>query len=472
MTLIINKIKKIKFELLVVLFAFFLSVLLALHNLKTFDNNKLNYKGNWYNQFIYVDTGHNWSDADDFRERLKNGKSFFNALPAYEKYFLPTITVGLYYYFIDKEIFVIKSNGQKVIKTGNYKFGYLFIQIIFFYLSILYFSKQLKKKVNRLLFKLIILFLCLDPSIIQWHSSMWTESIFLSLLIFLFSFILKENSNYIYNFLIGLVVGLLFSQRIVSFLYVIPVLIYFFFLRVKFKNYLFFFFGYLIIFFFIGYNNYKKTEMFYLLPPIHQYYSYYHYFAHIIYADKYKISREEASLILQHKENNWIKENEIDLNNILDFKKNVNYRNKSFVKIIISNPIFTFRFFAKKVFTMFIIHPLWVNENFYFDKTDPEAKKNPKKYYHANLKINIFYSFIIYFFACIGLYSFFERIYKKKKIYQFDIFLIFNIMTVLYFVLISGLWGNPKYLAPCILSIVLFFSMGAERLINFLKKKY
>ena len=45
-------------------------------------------------------------------------------------------------------------------------------------------------------------------------------------------------------------------------------------------------------------------------------------------------------------------------------------------------------------------------------------------------------------------------------------------MTVLYFVLISGLWGNPKYLAPCILSIVLFFSMGAERLINFLKKKY
>ena len=233
MTLIINKIKKIKFELLVVLFAFFLSVLLALHNLKTFDNNKLNYKGNWYNQFIYVDTGHNWSDADDFRERLKNGKSFFNALPAYEKYFLPTITVGLYYYFIDKEIFVIKSNGQKVIKTGNYKFGYLFIQIIFFYLSILYFSKQLKKKVNRLLFKLIILFLCLDPSIIQWHSSMWTESIFLSLLIFLFSFILKENSNYIYNFLIGLVVGLLFSQRIVSFLYVIPVLIYFFFFKSK-----------------------------------------------------------------------------------------------------------------------------------------------------------------------------------------------------------------------------------------------
>jgi isoprenylcysteine carboxyl methyltransferase (ICMT) family protein YpbQ len=228
-----------------------LSILLALHNLKTFDNNKLNYKGNWYNQFIYVDTGHNWSDAEDFRERLKNGKSFFNALPAYEKYFLPTITVGLYYYFIDKEIFEIKSNGQKVIKTGNYKFGYLFIQIIFFYLSILYFSQQLKKKVNKLLFKLIIIFLCFEPSMIQWHSSMWTESIFLSFLMLLFSLILTKTKNYFFNILIGIVVGLLFAQRVVSFLYIAPVLIYFFFLRLKFKNYLFLFFGYLFIVFFI-----------------------------------------------------------------------------------------------------------------------------------------------------------------------------------------------------------------------------
>ena len=69
------------------------------------------------------------------------------------------------------------------------------------------------------------------------------------------------------------------------------------------------------------------------------------------------------------------------------------------------------------------------------------------------------------------LYSLFEKIYKQKKIYEFDVFLIFNIITVLYFVTISGLWGNPRYLAPCSPSIFLFFSMGIEKIINFFKKK-
>ena len=37
---------------------------------------------------------------------------------------------------------------------------------------------------------------------------------------------------------------------------------------------------------------------------------------------------------------------------------------------------------------MSIIHPFWVNNHFSFDRTDPEAKNNPKEYYNKNLYKN------------------------------------------------------------------------------------
>ena len=75
----------------------------------------------------------------------KKEKSFFEALPTYEKYFLPVIIVGYYYHLINEEIYENKPNGQKVIKVDNYKFGLLLLQIIFFYSSIIFFSKKFKK---------------------------------------------------------------------------------------------------------------------------------------------------------------------------------------------------------------------------------------------------------------------------------------------------------------------------------------
>ena len=143
--MLLTKVRKNKFEIIVISIAFLISVIWSLYNLKNFDNNRVNFKGNWYNQLIYADIGHNWSMADDFRKKLQKGESFFEALPTYEKYFLPVIIVGYYYHIIDKDIYENKPNGQKVIKVDNYKFGLLLLQIIFFYSSIIFFSKNLKK---------------------------------------------------------------------------------------------------------------------------------------------------------------------------------------------------------------------------------------------------------------------------------------------------------------------------------------
>ena len=96
------------------------------------------------------------------------------------------------------------------IKIDNYKFGLIFFQILLFYFSILIFSLILKKKVNAFIYKIILIFLCLEPSILQWHSTLWTESIFLSLMLLCFAIILSKTDSSITNFILGILIGLLF----------------------------------------------------------------------------------------------------------------------------------------------------------------------------------------------------------------------------------------------------------------------
>ena len=96
---------------------------------------------------------------------------------------------------LDQDIYEKKENGQEVIKEGNYKFGLIIIQILLYYFSIFFFSQQLKMKINLNLYKLILIFLCLEPSLLQWHSSLWSESIFLSMLIIIFSLILHNSKK-------------------------------------------------------------------------------------------------------------------------------------------------------------------------------------------------------------------------------------------------------------------------------------
>ena len=174
---------------------------------------------------------------------------------------------------------------------------------------------------------------------------------------------------------------------------------------------------------FLGMNNFYKSGSFHVLSKIHQYRSYYDYFAHIIYADKNKISEKSAIEILSKKEKDWIVKNNIDYNlfvegtfseDIKSLEKVVKYRNKLFFEIVKENPLFTLKYFMKNLITMSIIHPFWTHGSYYIDNTSPEAKLSPRDYYHKNLLKNIIYSIFIYFFVLIGLISFLKRINKKS----------------------------------------------------------
>ncbi len=456
-----KKLKNKKFEITIILLATILSLFLASYNLNKFDKIKINFDGRYYNQLLYADLGATWHIAEKFRKNLKEKKNFFDSVPEYRRFLLPSIIVGYYYYLIDKEIFEKKENNQIVIKEKNYKFGLLIIQILIYYLSLFFFSCELKKIVKNNLSKYIIIFLALEPSLLQWHSSFWSESLFLSFMIIIFTLILKASNKLIINLFVGFILGLMFIQRGVSFLYIIPIIIYLFFVtKNKLKTFSSLLIGYLMILIFVGVNNLKKTDHFFLLALHHQYYSYYHYFAADLLGDRKKISEKKASNILSTEEEQWVKENNINIENSKDLSKNITYRNKIFLREVLKNPIYFLKKISKKIITMCIIQPFWVNSHFYFDKTDPNAIENPKEYYNKKIFKNIPYSIFIYIFSFVGILKLFKKIVFKRKLNGFDKFLILNFLSIFYFIAISGLWGNPKYFTPCMISISFFFSSG------------
>lgn len=459
-----------KIEIIIIFFSIILSFYFAISDLKKFDKIKVNFENESYNQLLYEDLGYTWQIADEFRKKLNSGKSFIESLPNYKHYFLPSIIVGYYYHLIDQDIFVEQLNNKDVIKVKNSKLPLLIFQIFIYYLSVFIFTKELKKKVKLPIYLPVLIFLTLEPSIIQWHHSFWSESLFLSLMLCIFYLLLKLQKNFLFNLLLGILIAVLYLQRSVSFLYIIPVLIYMSIIFKKnIKPLVFTILGCLLIFFLTGLNNLKKTDKFYVLSLEHQYYSYYHYFAQYIKADRENTEISKAADELKVMEQNWMSENKIDLDIVEDYLKAIDYRNKSFLNEVVQNPLFTFKFFTKKIIMMCIIHPTWVDESYKTDKSDPEARNNPKKYYHKNLKRNILYSIFLYFFISIGFISWIKKILKNKSIDNFDKFILFNILSILYFVLISGFWGNPKYFTPCTLSLSLFFGYGINEILQKLK---
>jgi hypothetical protein len=119
---------------------------------------------------------------------------------------------------------------------------------------------------------------------------------------------------------------------------------------------------------------------------------------------------------------------------------------------------------------MCILSPSMVYDGYTIDKGSPEAKNNAKEYFNKNLKRNIFYSLLIYFFILIGFKNFVLKILKSKKVDFYDKFLILNILSILYFVSIAGLWGYPRYFTPCLINISFFFANGLNDFLSRLKK--
>lgn len=484
-----NKLEKKDF--FIILFGIILNLFFANHDLKKYDIIYTDYKGSSYNQILGSDLIDTWQLASQIKDQLKNNNNYLDAIPPYERFYLPSIIVGFYYHILDKEIYGLykENNNEKIILVDNSKSGLLIFQILLYYFSVFLFYTAYKNKFKPKYHLILLIFICFEPTIIQWHHSFWSESIFISLMFFLFYILIVSPTNIIYNFFLGIIVALLFAQRAVAFLYILPVIFYYsIYFKKNLKPLFFLVVGYCFVISFIIFNNYDKKGSYYLISSKHQFYSYYHYFANRIHADTNNITRDQSEKILRAEEIQWRLKNNIpsDLENKINFTsntdafnyeenftkellKNVKYRNQKFLEIVLDNPLYVAQFFIKRLALMCNFSPTWVTQSYENDKTHPQAINSPEIYYNRNLVRNLIYTLFMMPFIAIGLIKYLIDIFKSKKLLKYDKFLLFHISSVLYFILLSGFWGNPKYFIPCILSLSIFFAKGLFEFIFFFK---
>ena len=99
-----KNIKENKFEYLILIFAILLSVIWGTFNLNKFDKVKKNFDQRYYNQLLYADLNGVWNTADKFRKNLKEGNGYLESIPKYDRFLLPSIIVGSYYFLRNEYI--------------------------------------------------------------------------------------------------------------------------------------------------------------------------------------------------------------------------------------------------------------------------------------------------------------------------------------------------------------------------------
>lgn len=459
----INYYKRI--TILILISGILINILLSYKNINNFDNYRDRSDGFVENYLIRSDILHGWKSAENIRQKLKENR-IFEAIPVNDRWFLPCILIGIYFYIINQEIFVdekINENEYKI-KKNNGKIGFLVFQIILFYLSLNYLKNKLRKKFTQKNALIIIFFLSFEPTIFQWHSSFWSESIYLSLQLLLIGKIINLNQKNLKNLFIGVLVGIMFAQRSASFLLIIPILIfYIIFFKIKFKPYFFLMLGYLLIIFSIGLNHKYKTDNFFLLPYHSQLYSNYHYMLHEMKAKSENKNVETALLEKNLKEEIWLNENELNTNNLNDIFVIIKYRNNEFIKEVIKNPINSAFYLLKKITQAAILDPFWVKKNLILDK----SVKNYYLDFNQDILIRFVYSVIFYVVCFIGFLYVVHDYFTKRKNYKIYNFLIFNILIIIYFYLFAGGYGVSRYFVPTLISFSFFFMLG----LNFIIKK-
>ena len=163
--------------LIVLFFGFIISIFLSHYNLENFDKHD-----GVVSKHLMVlgDINSIWNEAESFkRDFFEQDKSFLESGKEYVRTFLPSKILAIYSKIFNVDLY---ENYEKNIVKIRGKYFYLIFQSILYYLSVIFFYSKLREFYNNEnLSFYVLLFLCLEPTILQWHSTFWTESIYLSL---------------------------------------------------------------------------------------------------------------------------------------------------------------------------------------------------------------------------------------------------------------------------------------------------
>ena len=408
-----------------------------------------------------------WKEADKILKDIKSGKNFFSSGGDYDE-ILPQRFLAFYYYVIGDEIYDDEMN----IKINNGKFLYLVIKTLFYYLTLIFFSKIIIKTFPLKNCFFIIFFLAFEPSIFQYHSSFWNEALFFPFQILLLSFIFLKYNNFTINLFIGLMLGMMFMISQEVFFYFIPLIFYFLliFKRKSAKPIFGLIIGYLIVLSMISFHNFKRVGVPYFMPYGSKT-ALYLYFAPEILALSKNLSVSQAETILTDKKILWVKNNNININqknenkfndigeveNKKDELKYHKYLQKLALGIIIKNPISTLEYLLSKNLHTLVLDPFYVK---YFYKYDARGKnKFYKSKIHQDLiPYRIVYTIVVYLIMFIGL------IYSLKNMKK-EICLIL-IIFALYPIIVLGWMGVNRYFVPALIFLSIFFGNGISTIFN------
>jgi len=470
---------KKKFSLYIILTSFFLSILVSEYSLKHFDKNISTKNGKNYHQMIKTDAYRYLKNGYDTKEEWKDGIFFFKSGPEHYTKYLPSRIASLYYYIFDYKFFDEDENGQTKIKIGIHNF-YLYFQCFFYFLSVFFFSNSLFARVNNnLISNSIIIFLCIEPTIFQYHASFFSESYFFSFQLLLLTFMLKPP-NLINLFFVGSFLGILALQKQLAFFYVIPILFYYFYFldKDKIKKALLILSSYFLILSIIGFNNLGRTGKFYILTADTK------LDLHLDLVEKVMMKKNKTSRYQFRVEEGkvmykWIDENKIELNQTkIDFNKNYTYWDyrsaivnekdkeafdkeisKRTIDYLSKYPLDFSKFILKSTVHTVLLNPFHIySENKY---ESGEFYYSTKE--HDNLVyVRIVYTFIIYLFCAFGLFS----LYRQKKYNILSLYLI----SIIYFYSLVSWHGNTRYFVPCLIYLSFLFGAGLNQFILFFRK--
>ncbi len=450
---------------LTIVVAFLASILLSHHYISKYNYLKTSTNDNHEHAMIKTAISDHWIEADRILKDIKSGKNYFASGKEDYDEFLPPRLLALYYYITGNEIY----DSKMILKRNNGKLPYLIIKTLLYYLALLYFCKKIFSIFPLKNCFFIILFLAIEPSIFQYHSSFWNESLFFPFEILLLSFLLDGSRNISKNILIGFILGTMFTISQEFFLYIIPLIFYLFILFKKksIKPILSLIVGYSLIFIVIGFHNYKRIGEFNLIPYGSKT-ALYIYFAPQVLAEKNNSSLDQARKKMKEQTKIWIEKNNIDViqsttNFVLinnestkDKKKYYDYLQQTALKIIITNPFISIKRVFKQSLHHLVLNPVHIK---YFYQFEGRGGVYHKSETHKKwIPIRIIYSVIIYLIVFWGI------IYSLKNMKKEIIFLL--MISVAYIVLVLGWAGIPRHFVPALIFLSIFFGNGMVAILN------
>jgi len=463
------------FFIILFLFSSILSLIYTNHNIKNYDKNILDEEGNSVHLMIKNDTHRYFSHGYEIKKQIEENYNYFDTgRDNFTKYLFPRI-IAIYYQIFDYELYENEKN--KIINLGIHH-NFLIFQILLYYASVFFLYTQIKHKINNKFLFFAILFLCLEPTIFQYHGSFWSESIFFSLQVFIMALILNNKNSNLRLFLIGILLSFLALQRTNGFYYLLPVLIYFYFSKEShfLKKISFILIGFMILINFVSYHNFKKSGKFFIVPTETKSVLSAYVVPRIL--DKNKMENEKVKFF------NFLEINNIKFDNNLkalpyhryafvycsnDDKKNTtlvnfkicDYFDKRSKEIVIENPFKTLKYVVNKSLSFALLNPFHI----YSDHKFQSGEKYYKSDLHQSLlPYRIVYTLLIYFICLIGLIKMIKTRENKMILYL--------LISGIYFFIILSWHGNNRYFTPVLIYASLFFGYGFSSILNFLNKAF